>query len=70
MAKLPKEGTLFTPDKKKKIEYIKTYRTVRVDFYSLKSWEGIQRNYKKDKEGSKIMDLEYFIEFTNKEKYT
>lgn len=70
MTKLLKDGTLFSPDKKKKIDYIKNYRKVRVDFYSLKSWEGIQRSYKKDVDGSRIMSLDDFIEFINKEKYT
>jgi hypothetical protein len=66
---LPKDGTLFTPDKKKKLDYTKNYTKVRVDFFTLTNWEGIQRSYKKDVDGSRILTITEFLEFIKKEKY-
>ena len=67
--RLPKEGTLFSEDKKKKLDYVKNYNRVRLQFYTLTKWEGIRRSYKKNIDGSRILTVSEFIEFLEKEQY-
>lgn len=67
--RLPKEGTLFSEDKKKKLDYVKNYNRVKLQFYTLTKWDGIQRSYKKNIDGSRILTVSEFIEFLEKEQY-
>jgi len=74
MAILPKEGTLFTKDKKLKLEYecVDNYGESRIfhfKVYGLKSWEGIKRNYFGNKESPCIMVEERLLDYLYKEGY-
>jgi hypothetical protein len=66
--KLPKEGILFSKDKTKKIEFIKTYSRVRFNIYNLISWVGIKRDYKKE-QSEKLMLVDNFLHYIEKEQY-
>jgi hypothetical protein len=66
--KLPKEGVLYKKDKTKKIEFVKTYSRVRFNIYSLISWVGIKRDYKKEPKDN-LMLTDNFLHYIEKEQY-
>ena len=51
------------------IDYVKNYSKVRLTYYTLTKWEGIQRTYKKDIDGSRIISTEDFLNLIEKENY-
>jgi hypothetical protein len=66
--KLPKEGVLYTKDKAKKIEFVKTYSRVRFNIYTLISWTGLKRNYEKEPKGN-LMMADNFLHYIEREQY-
>jgi len=71
---LPKEGTLFTKDKKLKCDYEcrDNYGESRIFYfkvYLLKSWEGIERNYFGNNEPPSIMSERDLVNYLYNEGY-
>ena len=70
---LPKEGVLFTKDKKLKLEYecLTNYKERSFYFrvYKLQSWEGIKRNYDKNNDLASIMSEPDLLKYLYEEGY-
>jgi hypothetical protein len=63
MNKIPKEGTIFTKDKSKKLDFMQTYKRFRLKIYTLTNKYG----YKFD--NSKVLKRDNFLEYIEKEQY-
>lgn len=71
---LPKEGTLFTKDRKLKLEYECRHddqddRIFHFKVYGLKSWEGIKRNYHRNNKPPCIMSERELVNYLYSEGY-
>tara|TARA_R110000868_G_scaffold3590_1_gene22643 strand:- start:96 stop:359 length:264 start_codon:yes stop_codon:yes gene_type:complete len=71
---LPKEGVLFTKDKKRKLdyEYVNDKEKERVFYfkiYELKSWQGIRRTYFRIEDPSCIMKEQELLNYLYNEGY-
>ena len=71
MNKIPREGTMFTKDKSKKLDFIKTYNRFRIKIYNLINLkkEGHISNYSYSLKDSKVLKRDNFLEYIEKEQY-
>lgn len=68
MNKIPKEGTIFTKDKSKKLNFTKTYFRFRIKIYSLIKLKK-DSNVSYSLKDSKFLKKDNFLEYIEKEQY-
>lgn len=71
MNKIPREGTIFTKDKSKKMDFVQTYSRFRIKIYKLLDMNknGDYRKYSYSLNDSKVLNRDNFLEYIEKEQY-
>jgi len=67
MNKIPREGTIFTKDKSKKLDFVRTYSRFRIKIYNLIKAHKKENRYSLN--NSKILKRDNFLEYIEKEQY-
>jgi hypothetical protein len=68
---IPKEGTIFTKDKSKKLDFVKTYSRFKIKIYNLIQLRKKDKitNYSYSLNDSKILKRDNFLEYIEKKQY-
>jgi hypothetical protein len=66
-SEIPREGTIFTKDKSKKLDFVRTYSRFRIKIYNLIKAHKKENRYSLN--NSKILKRDNFLEYIEKEQY-